>query len=72
MCDFAVCPNLVQEICENLEVIPQRDAFATKENIRFEKWYGEGSADGVDAFEETWGIKILWINPPFNVILRVL
>ncbi len=55
-----------------LEVTPERDAFANKENKRFKKWYGEGSPDGTDAFEKNLGGELLWINPSFNLFPRVL
>ena len=54
-CDYAVCPAISSEILDKLEVAPERDAFANKENKRFDKWYGEGSPDGADAFEKNWG-----------------
>ena len=71
-CDYAVFPDILQEILNGLQVTPDRDAFAKKDNKRFEKWYGEGSPDGADAFEENWGGELLWINPPFNLFPRVL
>ena len=51
-CDYAVCLDILQEILNSLQVTPDRDAFANKDNKRFEKWYGEGSPDGADAFEK--------------------
>ena len=65
-------PDILQEILDALEVTPERDAFANKENKRIDKWYGEGSPDGVNAFEQNWGREILWINPPFNIFPQVL
>ncbi len=49
-CDYAVRADFVQEILDALEVTPVRDAFADKDNKRFDKWYGEGSPDGTNAF----------------------
>ena len=71
-CDYAVCPAILNEFLDKLEVVPERDAFANKDNKRFDKWYGEGSSDGEDAFQKNWGSEILWINPPFNIFPRVL
>ena len=45
-CDNAVCPAILNEILDKLEVIPERDAFSNKDNKIFDKWYGEGSPDG--------------------------
>ena len=71
-CDYAVRPPVLEGLLGKLGVTPERDAFATEGNKRFEKWYGEGSPEGEDAFEKDWGSEILWINHPFNVISRVL
>ena len=71
-CDYAVCPTILNEILDKLEVAPERDAFANKDNKRFDKWYGEGSPEGEDAFEKHWGSEVLWINPPFNMFPRIL
>ncbi len=71
-CDYAVCPSILKEILNGLEVVPERDALANKDNKRFEKWYVEGSPYGVDAFEKNWGSEVLWINPPFNLFPQVL
>ena len=46
---------ILKEILDKLEVVPERDAFANKDNKRFEKWYGEGSPEGEDAFEKKLG-----------------
>ena len=54
-CDYAICPAILDEILDKLEVVPERDAFANKDNKRFSKWYGEGSPDGEDAFEKKLG-----------------
>ncbi len=70
-CDYAVCPDILQEILGALEVNPVRDVFANKEKM-FEKWYGEGSPDSTNAFGKNWGGEILWINPPFNLFPQVL
>ena len=51
-CDYAVCPTILNEILDKLEVASERDAFANKDNKRFDKWYGEGSPDVEEAFEK--------------------
>ena len=51
-CEYAICLAILDEILNKLEVVPEREAFANKENKRFGKWYGEGSPDGEDAFEK--------------------
>ena len=64
-CDYAVCTAILNEILDKLEVVPEMDAFSNKDNKIFGKWYGEGSPDGEDAFEKSWGSEDLWINPVF-------
>ena len=71
-CDYAVRPPILEDILGKLGFTPEGDAFATEENKRFEKLYGKGSPDGETAFEKTWGSEVLWINPLFNAIPRVL
>ena len=56
-CDYAVCPAILNEILDKLEVVPERDAFANKDNKRFDKWHGEGSPDGKDAFEKNGRVR---------------
>ena len=58
-CKYAVCLAILNEILDKLELVPERDAFANKDNKRFDKWYGEGSPDGEDAFEKYWGNEVL-------------
>ena len=62
----------VEKILNHFGVTPVRDAFATPQNTRFAKWWGEGSPEGEDAFKQDWGQGLLWMNPPFNVFLQVL
>ena len=58
-CDYAICSTILDEILDKLEVVPEMDDFAKKDNKRFCKWYGEGSSDGEDAFEKNWGSEVL-------------
>ena len=53
-------------------VVLQRDCFANTENSLFERFWGPGSPDGEDAFEQSWGEGVLWMNPPFDLFDRVL
>ena len=54
-CDYAVCPAILNEILDKLEVVPEREAFANKDYKRFDKWYGEGSPD-----EERAIVGVIW------------
>ncbi len=71
-CDYSVREPELKKILENFGVVPQRDVFVNKENSWFQKWWGPGSPDGEDAFEQNWGEGVLWMNPPFNVFDKVL
>ena len=55
-CDYAVREAILNESLDKLEVIPERDAFANKDNKIFDKWYGEGSPDWEEAFEKIGGV----------------
>ena len=51
------------------------DMFARKDNTqlpRFYSWKPEPEAEGVDAFQQSWKNIRGWINPPFNMIGRIL
>ena len=54
-CDYAVCPAILNQFLDKLDLVPERDAFANEDNKIFDKWYGEGSPDGEDAFEKKLG-----------------
>ena len=64
-CDYAVCPTILSEILDKLEVAPERDGFAKKDNKRFGNWYGEGSPDGADAFNKKMGSETPLDKPSF-------
>ena len=68
--DYAVRTDLVQEVIDKFGVgTPTIDTFASDMNTRFpRKW-----TKTIDAFAQDWSKeRLLWINPPFNKIDRVI
>ena len=53
-------------------MLPEWDAFSNVGNWRCKNWWGPGSPFGEDAFEQSWAGKVLWLNPPFDFLDRVL
>jgi len=70
--EYPVLSDRVQEIVQKLGVQPERDAFAREGNQRFEHYWGPGSTEGEDAFNQYWGDQLLWINPPYGVLDKVV
>ena len=60
----SVCYRVVDKWRDILVDCPQVDAFANKKNKRFPKFYD-------DAWSEDWS-EPLWIDPPFDVLPRVV
>ena len=69
--DYALTHALVQEVLTVLAhgEQPARDCFASARNARFAAYWDKGD----DAFSKPWGGgELLWMNPPFSMISRVL
>jgi hypothetical protein len=69
---YSVKDEFVSDIVARFVVTPERDAFATEGNRRFPKWWGPGSPDGRDAFDQSWGGPLLWMNPPYSRLKEVM
>ena len=64
--------TLVAEIHRGFQVEVSLDAFAHKGNHRFPRFWGKGSQI-TDAFTQNWAEHgILWCNPPFSVLDKVV
>ena len=70
--EYAVLPELVEDILEQFKVRPEVDAFACNGNQQFARWWGPGSLEHEDAFTCDWGKELLWANPPFSLLQRVV
>jgi len=70
--DYHVRGQVVRQITSHFGVQPTRDAFANAQNRRFPLWWGPGSPDGEDAFSQDWSGRVLWFNPPFDLLDQVL
>ena len=71
-CEYAVRKEEKEKILQYFGVTPQIDAFASAENALFERWWGPGSTLGENAFLQDWSKELLLLNPPFDVMDRVL
>ena len=70
--DYAVQPERVRLIVEKLQVQPTVDAFSAEKTARFERFWGPGSSEAADAFTQSWSSEVLWANPPFALLHKVL
>ena len=68
--DYAVRKDLVEEIVKKFGGnVPTVDAFASKENRRFQKFWDTQ----INAFRQDWGReRLLWMNPPFETLEEVV
>jgi hypothetical protein len=73
---YAVRMHYVEEIVSRLGCqTPCLDAFSLAESKRFERWWGPDSEEVQDAFSVKWthsSCGMLWANPPFSEIQRVV
>jgi hypothetical protein len=70
---YAVRECIVEDIIQRLGCgQPVLDAFASSQNHRFPRWWGEGG-EKPDALAESWSdVGLLWCNPPFSQFQAVL
>jgi hypothetical protein len=68
--DYAVRNDLVQHVIDHFGgTIPSIDAFASEKNKRFPRFWDKHA----DAFAQDWASEgLLWINPPFDALHRVV
>ena len=65
---YAVVDTWVRKIIRFSELEPSVDAFASKGNQRVPRFWTKKD----DAFKQDWRSEILWMNPPFSQLDRVL
>jgi hypothetical protein len=67
---YAVKQRFVQEILEEFQVrrCEVQEAFASHLNHRFEDYWDKWQ----DGFTYCWSDCVLWMNPPFSLLDRVL
>ena len=66
--NYSVLPEWREEILEWVGVTPDVDAFATKGNRQFKRYWCEST----NAFDQDWSRDILWINAPWSKMRDVL
>jgi hypothetical protein len=69
---YAVQRKRFEEICDVMRVEPSVDAFSIPDSARLDRWWGPGSPEAANAFGQSWGEEILWANPPFYLLHKVL
>ena len=69
---YAVRDKYVHRIKTLWGLEPEVDGFATEANKRFGCWWGQGSPEGEDAFQQNWAGRLLWLNPPFSKLNEVV
>ena len=72
--NYQLLPSIFATICNKLRVSPEIDIFASKENHQLPSycsWRNDRNSQG-NAFHLTWSGKILWANPPWELIPRFL
>jgi hypothetical protein len=72
--NYQLRPSVFRTMCEKFRINPQLDLFASKENHQLPKyciWRADRKSLG-DAFALDWTGRILWANPPWELITRFL
>ena len=74
--EWMLKPELFQFVCQELQVQPDVDLFASGKNFQLERfcsWNYVDEAEAVDAFSFTWDpCDIYYVFPPFALISRIL
>lgn len=63
---YRVKDEWVSWIVQQMNIIPEVDAFATNENNCWPVWWGPGSSTVEDSFSINWSGRLLWCNPPYS------
>ena len=69
---YHVQDTFVKDIIHRFGVLPRVDAFANRYNRRFASRWGPGSTEACDAFDQHWGNGLMWMNPPYTELPRVM
>lgn len=69
---YAVRQGVVNDILSKMNAgVPSIDAFANKENARFDRHWGEGGVAS-DAWKQDWSKeRLMWCNPPYSDLAEV-
>ena len=65
---FTVTAEWVQRIVQFSDLEPTIDAFASKGNQRFPRYWTRQD----DAFSQDWSTEVIWANPPFSLMDKVI
>ena len=70
--NYTIRDKFMHKILQFWQVQPEVDGFACKNSARFPRFWGPDSDEEKDAFQQFWGDKFLWLNPPFSMLKRVV
>ena len=66
--EYSVVDEWVKRITDWAGFVPDVDAFASRKNKRFPKYWDLTK----NAFCQNWSKNKLWINPPFDLLERII
>lgn len=69
---YRLRPHLVARALKNTKIDPQVDDFSLGPSKQCSRWWGPDSPEARDAFEVCWSNDILWLNPPYSMMQRVV
>ena len=72
--DYKLSPHVFHQVCRHFKVKPEIDLFASRTNRqcpRYCSWRVDRKSEG-NAFHVSWGTRMCWMNPPWDIIPKVL
>ena len=70
--DWTVRWECKTQITDSLGVNPELDLFALQYNKRCHRFYGPDSDEITDAMKTSWHGQMVWANPPFSMMGKVV
>jgi ribonuclease HI len=73
--DYSICPGVFENICEQLQITPDVDLFATSENTQLPKYFSPLLSDNTDvrdALSIPWDGMLPLVHPPIPLIGKCL
>jgi len=69
---YRLRPHLLHQVLGMSGLRPEIDAFSCADTKNCDRFWGPESPDGCDAFDQRWDQHILWFNPPYSKMERVV
>ena len=73
--DYQLHPDIFREVVRAHKPCPSVDGFASARNHLLPRYYSllrEPGCSGVNFFSQNLNREVCWLNPPFNLLLKVL